>query len=109
MSVKNFPSTWLASAEGSLISSEDKAVLDCAKDYTCSHPFFSKIVTIPLAPEKAQMSPRLFKISSKASASRLIHSIGPSGFPLVKFSSLENAPTLAKLDFIFLTHSMDLS
>jgi hypothetical protein len=34
--------------------------------------------------------------------------MGPSGLPLVKFSSLENAPTLAKLVFIFLTHSIDL-
>jgi hypothetical protein len=69
MSVKNFPPTRLASAEGSLISSEDRAVSDCAKDFTCSQPFLSKIVAIPLAPEKAHMSPRLFKISSKASAS----------------------------------------
>jgi hypothetical protein len=31
------------------------------------------------------------------------------GSPLMKFSSLENAPTLAKLVFIFLTHSIDFS
>src|SRR6187455_276694 len=99
----------LASAEGSLMSSEDKVASDCAKDFICSQPFFSKTVAIPLAPEKAHMSPRLFRIASKASASLLIHSIGPSGLPLEKFSLLENAPTLAKLDFIFLTHTMDLS
>jgi hypothetical protein len=63
----------------------------------------------PLAPEKAHMSPRPFKTSSKASASWLIHSIGPSGSPLMKISSLENAPTLAKLVFIFLTHYIDFS
>jgi hypothetical protein len=108
MLVKNFPPTRLASAEGSFISSEDKVVSDCAKDFTCSQPFFSKIVAIPLAPKKAHMSPRLYKISSKASASWLIHSIGPSGSPLVKFSSLENASTLAKLVFIFSAHSIDL-
>jgi hypothetical protein len=55
------------------------------------------------------MSPRPFKISSKASASWLIHLIGPSGSPLMKFSSLENAPTLAKLVLIVLTHSIDFS
>jgi hypothetical protein len=54
---------------GFFISLEDKAVSDCAKDFTCSQPFLSKIVAIPLAPEKAHMSPWLFKISSKASAS----------------------------------------
>jgi hypothetical protein len=51
------------------MSSEDKVASDCAKDFTCSQPFFSKTVAIPLAPEKAHMSPRLFSISSKASAS----------------------------------------
>ena len=98
----------LASAEGSLVSSKDKEASDCAKIFTCSQPFFSKMVAIPLAPEKAHISPRLFKISSKASASRPIHSITPSGLPLEKFSSLENAPTLAKLAFNFLTQSIDL-
>jgi hypothetical protein len=109
MSVKNFPPTRLASAEGSFISSEDKAASDCAKNFTWSQPFLSKMVAIPLAPEKAHMSPRLFKISSKASASWLIHPIGPSGSPLMKFSSLENAPPLAKLVFIVLTHYIDFS
>jgi hypothetical protein len=64
-----FPPTKLASAEGSFISSEDKAVSDYAKNFTWSQPFLSKMVAIPLAPKKAHMSPRLFKISSKASAS----------------------------------------
>jgi hypothetical protein len=63
----------------------------------------------PLAPEKAHMSPRPFKTSSKASASWLVHSIGHSGSPFTKFSLLEYAPTLAKLVFIFLTHSIDFS
>jgi hypothetical protein len=39
----------------------------------------------------------------------LIHSIGPSGSPRTKLSSLEYAPTLAKLVFIFFTHSIDFS
>jgi hypothetical protein len=109
MSVKIFPPTRLASPEGSFTSSEDKAASDRAKDFTWSQPFLSKMVAIPLAPEKAHMSPRLFKISSKASASWLIHPIGPSGSPLMKFSSLENAPPLAKLVFIVLTHYIDFS
>jgi hypothetical protein len=109
MSVKNFPPTKLASAEGSFVSSIDKAASDCAKDFTCSQPIFSKIAATPLVPEKAQTSPRPFKISSNASASLLIQSIGPSGSPLTKLSLLEYAPTLAKLVFIFPTHSMDFS
>jgi hypothetical protein len=48
----------LASGEGSLMSSEDKVASDCAKDFTCSQPFLSKTAAIPLAPEKAQMSPQ---------------------------------------------------
>src|SRR5688572_15222636 len=101
MSVKNFPPTKLASAEGSFVSSIDKAASVCTKVFTCSQPAFSKIDAIPLTPEKAQTSPRSFKISSKASASPLIQSIGPSGSPRTKLSSLEYAPTLAKLVFIF--------
>ena len=54
----------------------------------------SKIAAIPLAPEKAQTSPRPLKTSSKASASPLIQSIGPSGSPSTKLPSLEYAPTL---------------
>ena len=76
-----------------------------ARFFTCSHPAFSKIAATPLAPEKAQTSPRPFKISSKASALPLIHSIGPSGSPSTKLSSFEYAPTLAKLVFIFFTHA----
>jgi hypothetical protein len=44
-----------------------------------SHPAFSKMAEIPRALENAQTSPRSLKISSKVSASRLIHSITPSG------------------------------
>jgi hypothetical protein len=109
MSVKNFPPTKLASAERSFVSSIDKAVSACAKVFTCSHPAFSKIAATPLAPEKAQTSPRSLKIYSKASASLLIHSIGPSGSPRTKLSSLEYAPTLVKLVFILFTHSIDFS
>jgi hypothetical protein len=42
-------------------------------------------------------------------ASWLVHSIGPSGSPIMKFSSLEYAPTLAKLNFILFTQSIDFS
>jgi hypothetical protein len=63
----------------------------------------------PLAPENAQTSPRSLKISSKALASPLIHSITPSGLPSMKLSSLEYVHTLAKLVFIFFTHSTDFS
>jgi hypothetical protein len=101
MSVKNFPPIKLASAEGSFVSSTEKAASAWARIFTCSHPAFSKIAATPLAPEKAQTSPRSLKISSKVSASLLIHSIRPSGSPRTKLSSLEYAPTLAKLVFIF--------
>jgi hypothetical protein len=45
----------------------------------------------------------------KGFASPLIHSIMPSGSPCMKLSSLEYTPTLAKLVFIFFTHSTDFS
>jgi hypothetical protein len=109
MSVKIFPPIKLASAEGSFVSSTEKAASAWAKFFTCSHPAFSKIHATPLVPEKAQTSPRSLKISSKASASLLFHSIGPSGSPLMKLSSLEYAPTLVKLVFIFFTQSIDFS
>jgi hypothetical protein len=109
ISVKNFPLIKLASAEGSFVSSIEKAVSVWAKVLTCLHPDYSKIPAIPLAPENTQTSPRSLKISSKASASLLIHSTMPSGSPIMKLSSLEYAPTLAKLVFIFLMHSTNFS
>jgi hypothetical protein len=109
MSVKNFLPTKLASAEGSFVSSTDRAASAWAKVFTCSHAALSRIAATPLALEKPQTSPRSFKISLKASASLLIHSIGPSGSPRMKLSSLEYAPTLAKLVFIFFTQSIDFS
>jgi hypothetical protein len=93
----------------SFVSSIENAVSAWAKIFTCSHPVFSKIAAIPLAPEKAQTSPRPLKTSSKASASPLIHSIGPLGSPSTKLSSFEYAPILAKLVFIFCTHTTDFS
>jgi hypothetical protein len=61
MSVKNFPPIELASAEGSFVSSMEKAASTRAKVLTCSHPAFSKIAATPFAPEKAQTSPRSLK------------------------------------------------
>jgi hypothetical protein len=91
------------------VSSIEKAASVWARIFTCSHPAFSKMDATPLAPEKAQTSPRPLKTSSKASASPLIHSIGPSGSPSTKLSSFEYAPILAKLVFIFCTHAIDFS
>jgi hypothetical protein len=104
MSVKKFAPIKLASAEGSFVSSTEKAASAWARIFTCSHPAFSKTAATPLAPEKAQTSPRSLKISSKASASLLIHSIGPLGSPRMKLSSFEYAPTLVKLVF-YLFHA----
>jgi hypothetical protein len=87
----------------------EKAASPWAKVLTGSQPAFSKMAATPLAPENAQTSPRSLKIYSKASASPLIHSITPSGSPRMKLSSLEYAPTLAKLVFIFFMHSTDFS
>jgi hypothetical protein len=77
-----------------IISSIENATSAWARIFTCSHLAFSKIAAISLAPEKAQTSPRPLKTSSKASASPLIQSIGPSGSPSTKLSSFEYAPTL---------------
>jgi hypothetical protein len=84
------------------VSLIEKVASAWARIFTCSHPAFSKIAATHLAPEKAQTSPRPFKIPSKASASLLIHSTGPSGSPRTKLSLLEYAPTLAKLVLSFL-------
>jgi hypothetical protein len=55
---KNFPPIKLASAEGFFVSSIENVASAWAKIFTCSHPAFSKMAAIPLAPEKAQTYPR---------------------------------------------------
>jgi hypothetical protein len=62
---ENFLPIELASAEGSFVSSMEKAASAWAKVLTCSHPAFSKIAATPLAPEKAQTSPRSLKNALK--------------------------------------------
>jgi hypothetical protein len=57
ISVKKFPPIELASAEGSFVSSMEKAASAWAKVLTCSQPAFSKMAATPLAPKKAQTSP----------------------------------------------------
>jgi hypothetical protein len=88
-SLKNFPPIKVASAEGSFVSFMEKAASVWANVLIWSRPAFSKIVEIPRAPENAQTSPRSLKISSKVSASPLIHSITTSGLPRMQFSSVE--------------------
>jgi hypothetical protein len=62
--VKNLPPNKLASAEGSFVLSTEKAASAWAKVLTCSQPAFSRTAATPLAPEKAQTSPRSLKISA---------------------------------------------
>jgi hypothetical protein len=88
VSVK-FSAHKLASAEGSFVSSMEKAASAWARVLTWSQPTFSRMAEIPLAPQNAQTSPRSLRISSKASASSLIHSITPSGSPHMKLSLFE--------------------
>jgi len=60
----------------------------------------------PSGAGEGQKSPLALRISSKTSTSPLIHRITLSGSPRIKFYSKENAPTLAKLIFKLLQHSI---
>jgi hypothetical protein len=46
------------------VSSTEKAASAWARVLTCSHPAFSRMAEIPLAPENAQTSPRSLRITS---------------------------------------------
>jgi hypothetical protein len=74
--------------------SMEKTVSVWAVALTWSQPVFSKIAATPRAPAKAKKSPRWLRISSKASASSLIHSMIPSGSPLIIFSPMSMHPPL---------------
>jgi hypothetical protein len=58
---KKIPPIKLASAEGSFVSSTEKAASAWANVLTCSQHAFSKAAATPLAPENAQTSPRSLK------------------------------------------------